>query len=106
MNRYQVVFSPESQEQLSGLYHYLAEVASPLTALTYTDKVVDYCESLNQFPHRGVSRDDLLPGLRITHYCKRAIIAFVVGEAEVQILGIWYGGQDYEQRLTELDQTL
>ncbi len=96
MKRYQVVFSPEAEEQLARLYGYLAGVASPATALSYTDNIVSYCEALSEVPHRGNIRNDLLPGLRITHYRKNTIIAFVVEETEVQILGIWYGGQNYE----------
>jgi len=34
--------------------------------------------------------------LRITHYKGRAIIAFAVDAAQVSILGVFYGGQDYE----------
>jgi len=36
------------------------------------------------------------PGLRITHYKKRAIIAFDVDAEVVSIIGVFYGGRDYE----------
>jgi toxin ParE1/3/4 len=36
------------------------------------------------------------PGLRITNYKKRAVIAFDVGQEFVSIIGVFYGGQDYE----------
>ena len=62
---------------------------------------MNYCEELNTFPHRGTRRDDIQPGLRITHYKKRTIIAFAVDDAaqQVIILGVFYGGQDYETEL-------
>lgn len=41
-------------------------------------------------------RDDVRPGLRITHYRKRAVIAFDVAADLVSIIGVFYGGQDYE----------
>lgn len=93
---YRVVFSPEAQEQLADLYHYVARAASPETAARYTEAIVRYCESLCTFPYRGTSRDDVRPGLRITHYKKRAVIAFGVDAEIVSIVGIFYGGQDYE----------
>ena len=47
---------------------------------------------------RGRGRDDLLAGLRITNYRRRAVIAFLVDtEARiVSIIGAYYGGRDYE----------
>jgi plasmid stabilization system protein ParE len=37
----------------------------------------------------GTLRDDLRPGLRITHYKKRAVIAFDVEADQVSILGVF-----------------
>lgn len=69
--------------------------------LRYTEAIVSYCESLSIFPQRGMKRDDVRPGLRITHYKKRAVIAFAVDAGWVSILGIFYGGQDYESWLAD-----
>lgn len=63
-----VVFSPEAEEQLAALYHYIASAASPNIAARYTEAIISYCESLRTFPRRGTMRDDVRPGLRITHY--------------------------------------
>lgn len=98
---YRVVFSPEAQEQLVALYGYIAAAASPDIAARYTDGIVSYCESLCTFPHRGNVRDDVRPGLRITNYKKRAVIAFDVGAEMVSIVGVFYGGQDYETILQD-----
>ncbi|MGK3143974.1 type II toxin-antitoxin system RelE/ParE family toxin [Pantoea sp. C2G6] len=97
---YRVVFAPEAQEQLAELYRYIAQAATPYTALSFTENIIDYCESLALFPYRGNSRDDLLPGLRITHYRRRTIIAFMLSKRTVTVLGIWHGGQDYENDLS------
>lgn len=45
---------------------------------------------------RSRCRDDVRPGLRITNYRKRAVIAFDVAGDLVSIVGVFYGGQDYE----------
>ncbi len=96
---HRVVFSPEALEQLAELYRYIAQAASPSVALAYTEAIVSYCESLNLFPLRGTRRDDVRPGLRLTNYKKRTVIAFDVDSEVVSIIGIFYGGQDHESLL-------
>ncbi|MDM0024443.1 type II toxin-antitoxin system RelE/ParE family toxin [Variovorax saccharolyticus] len=96
-----VVFSPEAEEQLAALYSYIAAAASPAIAARYTEAIVSYCEGLRTFPHRGTGRDDVRPGLRITNYRKRAVIAFAVDDEQVSVIGVFYGGQDYEAILEE-----
>jgi len=99
--KHRVMFSPEATEQLAELYQYIALEASPEIALRYTEAIVNYCESLCIFPLRGTIRDDVRPGLRVTNYKKRTVIAFAVEEDLVYIVGVFYGGQDYESRLSE-----
>ena len=94
-----VNFSPESRDQLIGLYHYLAAKADPAIAFNYVNSVVDHCEKLKTFPLRGVARDDIREGLRIAHYKGRTIIAYAVIDSAVSIIGVFYGGQDYESKL-------
>jgi plasmid stabilization system protein ParE len=60
---------------------YIAEAASPDIAGRYTDAILAYCQSLATFPERGTRRDDVRPDLRVTHYRKRAVIAFPVDPA-------------------------
>lgn len=98
-----VVFSHKAREQLIALDEYIAAAASPEIADRYVGAIADFCLSLTTFPERGIPRDDIRPGLRITNYRKRTVIAFAVDtDAErVAILGIFHGGQDYEAALSE-----
>lgn len=98
---YTVVFTPEAQAQLIELYSYIADEASPETAARFTDGIVTYCESLSSFPERGTRRDDVRSGLRVTSYRKRVVIAFAIYADQVQIIGIFYGGQNYEAILQD-----
>jgi toxin ParE1/3/4 len=101
-----VFFAPEAVDQLQGLYDYISRSATPTTAAGYVDAIVEHCEGLAVFPHRGQARDDLRPGLRTVSYRKRVVIAFSL-EADTErltILGIFYGGQDYESSLNEPDE--
>ncbi len=96
---YRVAFAPEAQDQLAELYQFIAHVNAPVVAQRYVDAIITYCESLAISPHRGTPRDDIRPGLRITHYKKSAIVAFTVIGLQVTVLGVYYGGQDYETAL-------
>ena len=98
---HRVIFSPQALEQLVELFQYIAHAGSPDIAGRYTEAIVAYCEGLATFPLRGTKRDDVRPGLRITNYKKTAVIAFAVDEELVSIIGIFYGGQDYETILDE-----
>ncbi|MGE4238948.1 type II toxin-antitoxin system RelE/ParE family toxin [Ramlibacter sp.] len=98
---YRVAFARKAEDQLLELQRYIAEAASPDIAARYANAIVSYCESLRTFPHRGTRRDDVRPGLRITNYRKRAVIAFDVEADTVSIIGVFYGGQNYEAKLRE-----
>lgn len=65
--------------------------------------MVGTCEGLALFPLRGVPREDIRPGLRVTHHKGRTVIAYAVdpGQRTVSILGVFYGGQDHEGVLAE-----
>ena len=102
---YRVIFAPEAVEQLAALYNHIADAAADI-ANKYVDGIISYCESLHTFPIRGVLREDVRPGLRITNYKKRTVVAFEVDEqaAQVAILGLFYGGQDYEAILYDVPE--
>ena len=63
--------------------------------------MVETCEGLTLFPLRGVPRDDIRPGLRVTHHKGRTLIAYAVDEGArlVSVVGVFYGGQDLEGAL-------
>jgi toxin ParE1/3/4 len=96
-----VVFSLEAQANLIELYWYIGEAAAPDVAARYTNDLVDYCESLRTFPMRGIDRGDIRPGLRITNFRRRTVIAFAVHSMQVTVLGIFHGGREYEDFLQE-----
>lgn len=75
-----VVYASEASDQLFHLYGYVAEHSSPTIAQRYIDAVIATCEGLALFPHRGVARDDIRPGLRLTHHKGRTIIAYAVDD--------------------------
>lgn len=96
---YTVVYTPEAQNQLRAIYRYIAKEASPAIAQRFTDAIVDHCDRFRELPARAVRRDDIRPGLHITNYRGRVVIAFAVEDTEVWIIGVFYAGQDYESIL-------
>ena len=103
MIKYVVEFTPEAEEQLMALLLDVAHAASSATiSQKYVGAIVDHCDALCVFPKRGAMRDDIRPGLRLTNYRGRTVIAFTVDDvnATVSVIGVFYGGQDYETALT------
>lgn len=49
-------------------------------------------------------RDATRPGLRLVPYRSSAEVAFVVDGEQVWIIGVFYGGQDYESALLPSDR--
>ena len=84
------------------MFVYIAERRSPAVAERYTSAVVDTCEGLAHFPMRGVPREDIRPGLRVTHHKGRTVIAYAVDAdaLTVSVIGVFYGGQDHEGALS------
>ncbi len=100
MSGYSIVYTPEAEAHLLALYHYLAVEASPATAARFTDAIVERCEALSSFPERGAPRFNVRPGLRTLPF-RRVTITYAVKGAQVVIVGIFYGGQDYESILSQ-----
>jgi toxin ParE1/3/4 len=100
VNTYQVIITPEALEQLRAIERYIAGASGyPMIAERYVDALLSYCESLDMFPQRGTLREDIRPGLRLVPYRDSAEIAFTIDRDEVWIVGVFYGGQDYETAL-------
>jgi toxin ParE1/3/4 len=104
VNTRQLRYHPVALEQLDTLWDYIAAARSPEVAEGYLSSIFEFCDGLNDFPSRGVARDDLRPGLRTIGFRRRAVIAFVLTETAVEIVGFYYGGRDYETLLTSDDE--
>jgi toxin ParE1/3/4 len=99
---YRVVFRPAAERDLDNLYRHIRDQrGDPGVAIVYIRRIRDCCESLRDFPERGVKRDDIRPGLRILGFERRVAIAFVVDGDSLRIGRIFYGGRDYEALLSK-----
>jgi toxin ParE1/3/4 len=96
---YKIVFRPMAEDDLLGLYDYIAEQAGRKIAGDYIARIEAACLSLQNAPLRGTPRDDIKRGLRVIGFERRAAIVFRVMRSEVVIVRIFYGGRDYERIL-------
>lgn len=100
MTEYRVVFMTTAENHLDDLYTYIAEHSGQARAEDFVGAIVGECLSLKAFPERGTKRDDIRPNLHTMGYTKRVTIAFAVDAetATVAILGVYYGGRDFERQ--------
>ena len=78
---------------------WIASKASLQVAISYIERLETYCLGFDIASERGHRRDDVSPGLRIVGFERRVTIAFVADENQVTILRLFYGGQNWEDKL-------
>lgn len=106
---YRIEFAEASERDLELIFDHLFESylgfgESTVHALDHAaERIRDIraaADSLTLFLERGTARADILPGLRFM-VMQRAIYWYdVVDQAQtVQVLGIFFGGQDHIRRM-------
>jgi toxin ParE1/3/4 len=96
-----VDFAPEALEDLIRLYDWIADAASPETAIGYIDRLEAYCRGMGHAAERGHQRDDIRRGLRIAGFERRVTIAFIVTDTRVTVPRVFYGGRNWEALIDE-----
>jgi len=100
---YHVTVASAVYAKLAEQQDYLSWRAGEAIATQYIDGILGYLAGLETFPRRGHRRDDLLPGLMVIGYGKSANIAVVIEGAHCYVVGLFFGGEDYEESLLDLD---
>lgn len=91
-----VLFSPEAEQDLLGLYTFIADRSGEERAFAYVERIEAYCLPFETIPERGTCRDDLRSGLRVTGFEQRVTIAFHITDDAVVIDRVLYGGRSLE----------
>jgi toxin ParE1/3/4 len=91
-----VILTPEDVSDLESLYEYIAAGSGSARAISYIERIGDYCARFDLVAERGTRRDDIRPGLRIVGFERRVTIAFHVDPTTVTIDRILYGGREVE----------
>lgn len=95
----EVVFLRPAENRLTELGVYIAGETGVRIANDYLDRIHAACMTLAEFPERGRSRDDILPGLRTITMERRVTIAYRVRRKRVEIVTIAYAGRDFAREL-------
>lgn len=92
---HKLIYRPRAEEDLETIYRFIAQ-DSPTRAFGFVDKIQQRCDLLRDSPEQGRARPDLRPGLRVIPYGRSVVIAYRITGDTIEILRIFYGGQDYE----------
>jgi toxin ParE1/3/4 len=98
---HKIVFRPQAEADLFGLYQYIRNASGTLRADDYIARIEKACFALENFPDRGTRRDDLAAGIRTIGFERRVTIAFRILDQAVEIVAIAYAGRDFESELRE-----
>ena len=97
---YRIRFHPLVQRDLDTIAHWIIDHAGVEVAHRKLNEIEQTIMDLADLPHKGAIRDDLVPGLRAIPAARRAVIAFTVDDAAVEVLiqAVTYGGADWMGR--------
>ena len=101
MSSYRIIFTAEARDQIDQLHKYVEAAADADIASGFVTGIIDHIAGLEEFPMQGTTRDDIRPGLRTMGWRRRVMIAFMVEEHDVVVIGIFYGGRDFEALLRD-----
>lgn len=107
MKTYDVSLTPDAIADLAAIYRFIVDESRySEIAWNYIERLREKCYSLERAPIRGQKRDDLRANLRILAIDKNAVAAFEVDESHltVTILNIFYGGEDYETVMGDVNE--
>jgi plasmid stabilization system protein ParE len=102
--RYKVIISDVAWSHFDDLYDYVAVKAGVPVAESFVGGIHQFLFKLEEFPRLGKPRNSAkVPNLH-TVFRGNTVVAYTVdkGITTVTILGVFYGGQDYESYL-EID---
>ena len=97
MKNRHVRFLHTANADMTAIFDWIVEASGHATvAQNFILRIYDRCEQLADFPEIGVARDDLVLGIRMLAFERRASIFYRIAEGEVQITNVLYRGRDYD----------
>lgn len=102
MNR--LIYRPKALDDLDAIFEIVGS-DYPQRGFDYVQDIRNRCRrNLLTTPKLGPARPDLGDGIRIYPIkVKRAIVAYRLGDDEIIIVRVFYGGADYEATLLAMD---
>lgn len=94
-----LAFAEEAERHLLEIEQYIAGQGPIERASAYVNRILDNLSVLTVFPTIGSKRDDVRPGLHTFGIEKRVTVAYSFDADRVYILGVYYGGREWESSL-------
>jgi plasmid stabilization system protein ParE len=99
MKRRMVRVGPRADADIRGIGSYIAYLGAPESGVGYVLRLSEFVLRLDMASERGQARDDIKAGLRVIPFEKSAAIAVVVSDTLVQVVRVFYRGQNWERAL-------
>jgi toxin ParE1/3/4 len=98
-----VRFHPAISHDLRGIARSMLPHAGTVTSNRIITELRNAARSLQETPHRGTLRHEVMPNLRAIPAARRGVVVFTVDEVarEVFVHIIAYGGADWLSRLAD-----
>ncbi len=94
-----VIISNRARSDLRGIYDTIAKRAgSDAVAFAFVERIEAYLLGFD-IAQRGTAREALGKGMRVVGFERRVTILARYGERQVEIIRVFYGGQDWEARI-------
>lgn len=90
----QVFYSTAAKQDVRDIHDYIAADNADAAERLLLD-IEATCERLLRFPNSGLSRDDLLFGLRLTVVRKKYVIFYRAHAKDIEIIRVAHGARDY-----------
>lgn len=95
-----LIWSPEAEKDLEGIWSYLAQQSSIARADARAGMIIAACDRLSEWPMSGRRRDNIRPGLRSVPVVPDVIFYRVAAQC-VEIVRIIDGRRDIEAEFAD-----
>jgi toxin ParE1/3/4 len=90
-----LIFRPSSLDDFRAVHRFIA-TDNATQARNFVMRIRQRCGALREHPLLGPARPDLGTGLRIIPMRPGVVVVYRVASESVEVLRVFYGGQDYE----------
>ena len=97
MKRLPVRLRAQAHQDIKDIFDWIVSQSNfPPVAEKFVGRIYERCETLGDFPMKGIARGDLQQGLRILGFERKAVIAYRVLANAVEVTNVFYGGRNWE----------
>jgi plasmid stabilization system protein ParE len=90
---------PRAAADIRRIGSYIAYLGAPESSVGYIGRMMEFVLRLDIGAERGRAFNDIKLGLRVIAFEQSATIAVIVSEKRVQVVRVFYRGQDWERSL-------